>query len=138
MEIVSPFPFIYGPLYLTFQFHLVLLLFDVLLALFLMGGMSHLCILYHNYKGWSTCSSWSCWILLVAWHGKDISRELSHLWILSWCHMDNISFGFFQLDVWQRADILWWVLGYRPLSSYPGFLGWCYALWVVVVMEVVS
>ena len=35
-----PFPFIYGPSYPTFQFHLVPLLFDVLLALFLVGSVS--------------------------------------------------------------------------------------------------
>ena len=73
-------------------------------------------ILYHNCKGWSTHSSWSCWILLVAWRGRDTSGELSHLWILSWYHMDYISFGSFHL--WHRADIPWWVFGYCPLSSY--------------------
>ena len=76
-----PFSSIYGPPYPTFQFHLVLLLFDVLLALLFVGSMSRLCILYYNHKGWSTHSSWSCWILLVAWHGRDASGELSHLWI---------------------------------------------------------
>ena len=52
--------------YPTFQFHLVLLLFDVLLALLLVGGTSRLCILYHNYQKCSKHSSWSCWILFVA------------------------------------------------------------------------
>ena len=53
--ISSLFPFlsIYDPLYLTFQFHFVLPLFDVHLTLFLGGSMSHLRILYHNCKGWS-------------------------------------------------------------------------------------
>ena len=87
-----------------------------------MGNQSCLCIFYHNCKEWSKHSSWSCWILLVAWPGRDISRESNHLWILSWCHMDNISFESFWLVLWHRADILWWVFGYCPLSSYPGFL----------------
>ena len=56
-----PFPSIYGPPYPTFQSHLVLLLPDVLLALFLVGDLYHLCIFYHNCKGWS---SWGCWIPL--------------------------------------------------------------------------
>ena len=47
---------------------------------------------------------------------------LNHLWILSWCHMDYISFGPFRLVLWHRADIPWWVFGYCPLSSYLGFL----------------
>ena len=63
----------------------------LLLALLLVGGLSHLshlCIFYHNCKGWSKHSSWSCWIPLVAWLRRDISGELNHLWILSWCHMN--------------------------------------------------
>ena len=40
--------------------------FEVHLALLLVGGKSHLCILYHSCMGWSILSSWSCWILLVA------------------------------------------------------------------------
>ena len=129
------FPSIYGPPYPTFQFHFILLLFDVLLYLFLMGGMSCLGILYHN-KGWHTHSYWSCWILLVDWHRRDTSGELSHLWILSWGYMNYISFGSFRLGLWHRADILWWVFGYYLLSSNPGFLE--PMLWVVVRMEVVS
>ena len=35
---------------------------------------------------------------------------------------DYISFGSFQLVLWHRADLLWWVFGYWPLISYPGFL----------------
>ena len=31
-------------------------------------------------------------------------------------------FWSFRLVLWHRADILWWVFGYCPLSSYPGFL----------------
>ena len=119
---VSLFPSIYDPLYPTFQSHLVLLPSDVILALFLVGDLSRLCIFHHNCKGWSKHSSWSCWILLVAWPGRDFSRELNHLWKLSWCHMDYISFGSFRLVFWHRADILWWIFRYCPLSSYPGFL----------------
>ena len=63
----------------------------------LVGNLSHLCIFYHNCKGWIKHSSWSCWIPLVAWPGRDISGELKHLWILSWCHMDYISFGSFDI-----------------------------------------
>ena len=100
---------------------------------------SNLCIFYHNCKGWSKHSSWSCWIPLVAWPGRGISGELTHLWILSWCHMDYLSFGSFQIVLWHRADILWWVFGYCPLSSYLGFLEpMLCAIWVVVTMEVVS
>ena len=113
---------IYDLTYLTFRFHLILLLSDVLLTLFLVGDMSCLCILYHNCKEWSTRSSWSCWILLVAWHRRDTSGEFSHLWILSWCHMDYKSFGSFWLGFWHWADILWWVFGFHLLFSYPGFL----------------
>ena len=91
-------------------------LFNVLLALLLVGNLSHLCIFYYNGKGWSKHSSWSCWIALVAWTGTDTSGELNHLWILSWCHMDYISFGSFWLVLWHRADIPWWVLGYYPPS----------------------
>ena len=69
-----PFPSIYGPPYPTFQFQFVLLLFDVLLALLLVGGMSHLCIIYNNLMRWSTHSSWSCWILLGVWHGRFLRR----------------------------------------------------------------
>ena len=100
-----------GPPYPTFQSHLVLLLSDVLLALLLVGDLSHLCIFYHNCKGWSKHSSWSCWIPLVAWPGRDTSGELNHLWILSWGHMDYISFGSFRLVLWHRADIQWFNKG---------------------------
>ena len=55
---------IYGPPYPTFQSNLVLLPSDVLLALHLVGDLSHLCIFYRNCKGWSKHSSWSCWIPL--------------------------------------------------------------------------
>ena len=120
---INSFPSIYGPPYPTFQSHLVLLPSDVLLALLFVGDLSHLCIFYHNCKGWIKHSFWSCWIPLVAWPGRDISRELNHLWILSWCHMDYISFGSFRLVLWQRADIPWWVFGYCPPSSHLGFLG---------------
>ena len=117
-----PFPSIYGSPYPTFQTHQILLPFYVLLALLLVGYLSHLCIFYHNLKGWSKHCSWSCWIPLVAWPGRDISGELNHLWIPSWRHMDNISSGSFHLVLWHREDILWWELGYCPLSSYLGFL----------------
>ena len=117
-----PFPSIYGLPYPTFQSSLVLLPSDVLLALLLVGNLSHLCIFYHNCKGWSKHSSWSCWIPLVAWPGSDTSGELNHLWMLSWCHMDYISFVSFRLVLWHRVDIPWWVFGYCPLSSYLGFL----------------
>ena len=60
------------------------------------------CILH---KGWSKYSSWSCWIPFVVWPGRDISRELNHLWILSWCHIDYISFGSFCQVLWHRANI---------------------------------
>ena len=103
--------------------YLVLLPSDVLLVLLLVGDLSRLYIFYHNCRGWSKHSSWYCWILLVAWPGRDISGELNHLWILSWCHMDCISFGPFRQVLWHRADIRWWVYGYCPLSFYPGFLG---------------
>ena len=76
------FPF-YVPPYPTFQSPLVLLLSDVHLALLLVGDLSHLCVLNHNCKGWSKHSSWSCWIPLVVWPGRDTSGELNHLWILS-------------------------------------------------------
>ena len=95
---------------------------DVLLTLFLVAGISLLCVLYHNCNEWSTHSCWWCWILLLAWHRRDSSRELSQLWILSWCHMDYISFGSFWLCLWRREDILWWIFKHCLLSSYPGFL----------------
>ena len=38
----------YGQPYPAFRFHLDILLFDVPVALILMVGMSHLCIVYHN------------------------------------------------------------------------------------------
>ena len=118
-----PFPSIYGLPYPTFHFHLVLLPSHLLFALLLIGDLSRLCIFFLNCKGWSKYRLWSCWIPLVAWLGRYISRELNHLWILSWCHiMDYIYSGSFQLFLWHRADILWWVFGYCPLSSYPGFL----------------
>ena len=82
-----PFPFIYGQPYQTLQSHLVLLPSDVLLVLFVVGGLSNLCIFHHNYKGWSNHSSWSCWIPLVIWPGRDISGELNHLGILSCCYI---------------------------------------------------
>ena len=79
------------PLFPSVIYGLLYLLFDVLLAFLLVGSMACLCILYHNYKGWSTHSSWSCWILLVAWHGRDkplvniilMSYGLHIFWILS-------------------------------------------------------
>ena len=117
-----PFPSMYGPPYPTFQSHPVLLPSDVLLALLLVGDLSHLCIFYHNCKGWSEHSSWPCWILLVVWPGRDTSGVLNNLWILSWCYMDYISFWSFRLVLWHSADIPWWVFGYCPLSSYLGFL----------------
>ena len=120
--VVFPFPSIYGLPYSTFQSHLVLLPSDVLLASLFVGDLSQLCIFYHNCKGWSKHSSWSCWIPLMASPRRDISRKLNHLWILSWCHIDYISFGSFRLVLWHRPDILWWVFGYCLLSSYPGFL----------------
>ena len=113
---------IYGPPYATFQSPLVLLLSDVLLTLLLVADLSRLCIFYHNCKGWSKHSSWSCWIPLVVWPGKDTSGELNHLWILSSCHMDYISFLSFRLILWHRADIPWWVFGYYLPPSYLGFL----------------
>ena len=90
--------------------------------LLLVADQSRLCIFYYDSKEWSKRSSWSCWIPLVAWPGRDISGDLNNLWILFWCHMEYISFGSLWHDLWHRADILWWVFGYCPLSSYPGFL----------------
>ena len=119
---VSPVLFIYDPPYPTFQSHLVLLPSDALLALLLVGDLSYLCISYHNCNGWSKHSSWSCWIPSMAWLGRDISGELNYLWILSWCHMDDIYFGCFRLVLWHRADIPWWVFVDYPPSSYLGFL----------------
>ena len=49
-----PFTSIYDPPYQIFQFPFVLHVFDVLLALLLVGRMSRLRILYHNYKRLST------------------------------------------------------------------------------------
>ena len=40
--------------------------------------------------------------------------KLNHLWILSRCHMDYISFGSFQLVLWHRADT---VVSFCVLSS---------------------
>ena len=111
----------YGLPYPTFQFS-PRTPSDVLLALLLVGDQSHLCIFYYNCKGWSKHSSWSCWIPLVAWPGRDTPGELNHLWILSRCHMEYISFGSFRLVLWPRADILWWTFGYCPSSSDLGFL----------------
>ena len=102
-----------------------------------MGNLSHLCIFY-NSKGWSKQSSWSCWIPLLAWRRRDSSGGLNHLWILSWCRMDYISFGSFRLVLWHRAGIPWWVFGYCPLSSHLGFLEPMLCAWVVVTIEVVS
>ena len=66
-QMVSPFPSICGQPYPTFQPFHEILPFDVLLALLLVGGMFHLCILYHNCMGRNTCNSWSCFTLLGAW-----------------------------------------------------------------------
>ena len=87
--------------------------------LIFVGDLSRLCI-FHNCKGWSKHCSWPCWIPLVAWPGRDISGKLNHLWILSWCHMDYISFGSFQLVLWHKVDILLWVFGYCPRSRFLG------------------
>ena len=115
-----PFPSIYGPPYPTFQSHLVLLPFDVLLALLLVGDLSHLCIFYHNCKGWGKHSSWSCWIPLVTWPRRDTSGELNHLWILSWCHMDYISFGSLWLVLWLQASNNTGILNVNILSWLTG------------------
>ena len=108
------------------------------LVLLLVDDQSHLCMFYHNCKWWSKHSSWSCWIPFVPWLVRNISGELNHSWILSWCHMDNISFGSFRLVLWHRADILWWVFGYCPLSSNQGFLEPMLCALDVFTMEVVS
>ena len=123
------FPSAYGPPYPTFRFHPIQLLFDVLLALLLVDGLSRLNILYHNYGRCSTYKSESLWNFLVAWHRKHTSEDLIHLWILSWCHMDNISFGSFRLGLWHRAGVLWWFSGivlYLPnqISSVSGIWPW--------------
>ena len=131
-----PFPSIYGSPYPTFQSHPVLLPSDVILALLLVGGLSHLCIFYHNCKG-------SCWIPSVAWPGRDISRKLNHLWILSWRYTDYIFFGSFWLVLWHRKDIPRRVFGYCPLSTNLGFFGadimssgkllrWRLCLWLII------
>ena len=119
---VSLLTSIYGQPYPTFLSHHVIQPSKVLLALLSVGDLSHLCIFWHNCKGWSKHSSWSYWIPLVDWPGRDISGELKHLWILSWCHIDYISFGSFRLVLWHRTDIPWWVFGYCLLSSDLGFL----------------
>ena len=61
--------------YPTFLFHLDILLFDVPLALLLVGTMS-LCILNVNSIEWGTRKFWSRCILLEAWLGRDIFGEL--------------------------------------------------------------
>ena len=95
-----PFPSMYSPPYLTFQFYLLLLLFNVLLALFLLAAC--LAILYfitttrdgvHTVLGHVKF----CWWFDM----EEIPPELEHLWILSWCHMDYIFFGSFWLGFWQ-------------------------------------
>ena len=96
---------IYGQLYSTFRFHLVLL------ALFFVDGKSRLCILDHSGMGWNIRHSWSCCILLGAWIGRDIFEESSHSWILSWYQIDYISFETFRQGLWHRPNRLWWVFG---------------------------
>ena len=49
-------------------------------------------------------SSWSWWILLGAWFGRDTPKGSSHLWILSWCHRDYICFGFFETN-YQKVKL---------------------------------
>ena len=75
----------------------------------------------HNCMVSSTCMSWSC-ILLGAWLRRDIFEESCHSWILSSYHMDYISFESFQLGLWHRTDIMWWVFRYCSLSFNPDFL----------------
>ena len=87
-----PFLSIYDPHKPTFQSHLVLLPSDVLLALLLVGDLSHLCIFYHHCKGLSKQSSWSCWILLVAWPGRNISGELCYIVTYADSHLHTCTY----------------------------------------------
>ena len=112
---------IYVPPYPTFQFHFELLLFNILQALRLVGGRSHLCMLYHNYT-WLSKQFLVMLNLLVALNGKDTTEKLNYPWILCPCHMDNISFRSIWQSLWHRVDILWWVFGYCLLSPNRGFL----------------
>ena len=63
------------------------------------------------------CRDWTC--NYQAWFGRYISEKS---WILSWYHMDYISFESFQLVFWRRGDWLRWVSGYCFLSLDPDFL----------------
>ena len=44
-----------------------------------------------------------------AWLSRDIFEESYCWWILFSCNMDCITFNFFWLSIWHRADRLWWV-----------------------------
>lgn len=46
--------------FLISHYDFLMIFFDVFPALFLEDGIFHFCILCHNYKRWSTRSSWSC------------------------------------------------------------------------------
>ena len=116
------FSSIIGPPYLIFQSHLVLPPSVVLLNLLFVGHLSRLVHFTTTARDGVNIVLTHFYIPLVAWPGRDISGELNHLWILSWCHMDYTSFGSFWLVLWHRADILLWFFGYCPLSSYSGFL----------------
>ena len=53
---------------------------------------------------------------------KRYFQESCHSRILSWYHMDYISFESLHLGLWHRRDRLWWVFRYYSLSSNPDFL----------------
>ena len=102
------------------RFHLHVLVYDDPLALLLAGGTSCLCILYHNSMGFGTSNSWSCHILLGDW-----LEESFH----TWCHMEYISFQYFLINYWSKADRLWWVFWGNSLKrSIQISWSWCFAL----------
>ena len=115
----------------NFTIHLNILLFNVLLALLLVGAMCCLCRLYHNCSEWSAHNSWSCSILLS---GKRFLKSCStpeyflEIWITYLLNLLGLLSNMGQTD--------WYVFGYC-FVVWSRFLAVWYAL-LVVVMEVVS
>ena len=76
----------------TFQFHLILVLFDVLLVLLFVGSICRLCILYRNCNGWNTHSFWK-----------------THHSMFALCQRPNQKDPKDMLSIWQQNNIYKWL-----------------------------